>query len=72
MADVQHSGSNPLISTNMNTRVMELVDIAVLETVADRLESSSLSLGTIQYCRMMKLADMPSCLEGEEQLINLG
>lgn len=28
-------------------RVVELVDTAVLETVAERLESSSLSLGTL-------------------------
>ncbi len=30
----------------INARVVELVDTAVLEAVAERLESSSLSLGT--------------------------
>jgi len=24
------------------------------------------------YCKVMKLADMPSCLEGEEHLIKTG
>lgn len=37
-------GSNP--SRKTIARVMELVDIAVLETVAEMHESSSLSLGT--------------------------
>ena len=41
-----HIGSNPILASN--TRMVELVDTAVLEAVAERLESSSLSLGTLK------------------------